>query len=391
MNVNILCIKRALHFAVPFSKYLTKPLMVLLLVCATSATAQQEQTEELKDIQKQIQEKQRRIAKQLKTAEALSAELKRAELEIAATAKQLNKTQIALANNQQQQTQLKREQRELEAQLQQQKTVLAKQIRSAYMTGNHDYAKLIFNQENAGKFERVLTYYQYLNKARQTQIDGFRETVSKLESVQQTLVEKEQQLQALQQDQKQQREQLASQQNNRKAMLAKIESSIDSQAAQIEQLQINEQALLKAIEEAARAAQAAPELNGLAKLKGKLLKPASGRMQRLYGTRRQGQVRWKGVLFDSQAGSAVKTVHDGKVLYADWLRGFGLVTVIDHGEGYMSLYGHNQALLKQVGDTVQAGETIALVGQSGGQASPNLYFEIRHKGKALNPSRWLKR
>ena len=165
---------------------------------------------------------------------------------------------------------------------------------------------------------------------------------------------------------------------------------INSEAAKIEQLQINEQTLLKAIEEAERAAQQRPtQLAGLSKLKGKLIRPADGRLRKLFGKRRQGQVRWKGILIDSSSGSQVRTVHDGKVLYADWLRGFGLVAVVDHGKGYMSLYGHNQALLKQAGDAVQAGETIALVGQSGGQQSPNLYFEIRHKGKPVNPSAWL--
>ena len=150
--------------------------------------------------------------------------------------------------------------------------------------------------------------------------------------------------------------------------------------------------MLKAIEEAQQRAQQKPAaLAGLAKLKGTLLKPTQGRMRKLFGKRRQGQVRWKGVLFDGNSGSSVRAVHYGKVLFADWLRGFGLVTVIDHGQGYMSLYGHNQALLTQVGDSVDAGQTIALVGQSGGQSSPNLYFEIRHKGLAINPSEWIRR
>ena len=110
----------------------------------------------------------------------------------------------------------------------------------------------------------------------------------------------------------------------------------------------------------------------------------------MFGRIRQGQIKWKGIIIKGQLGSPIIAVHQGKVLYADWLRGFGLVTVVDHGDGYMSLYGHNQALLKQAGDNVDAGETIALLGQSGGQNYPNLYFEIRHKGQPVNPSSWLK-
>jgi septal ring factor EnvC (AmiA/AmiB activator) len=130
-------------------------------------------------------------------------------------------------------------------------------------------------------------------------------------------------------------------------------------------------------------------LDGLAKFKGRLRKPADGKVRKLFGKRRQGQVRWKGIVINSAEGSPVQAVQNGKVLYADWLKGFGLVTIVDHGNGYMTVYGRNQALLKQAGDVVIEGETIGLVGSSGGQSSPGLYFEIRLKGKALNPSSWL--
>jgi septal ring factor EnvC (AmiA/AmiB activator) len=132
-------------------------------------------------------------------------------------------------------------------------------------------------------------------------------------------------------------------------------------------------------------------MNGLAKRKGKLPAPVKGRIRHLFGSRRQGQVSWKGIVIDGAEGDPVNTIAPGRVLYADWLRGFGLVAIVDHGEGYMSVYGRNQALLKNVGDSVIAGDTISLVGNSGGQAQPGLYFEIRHKGKALNPSQWLGR
>jgi septal ring factor EnvC (AmiA/AmiB activator) len=110
----------------------------------------------------------------------------------------------------------------------------------------------------------------------------------------------------------------------------------------------------------------------------------------MFGRFRQGQIKWKGVVINGTAGDSVIAIHQAKVLYSDWLRGFGLVTVLDHGNGFMSLYGHNQALLKQAGEAVQAGEAIALLGQSGGQSRPNLYFEIRHKGTPINPVSWLK-
>ena len=131
-------------------------------------------------------------------------------------------------------------------------------------------------------------------------------------------------------------------------------------------------------------------LQGLASRKGKLKLPSKGRLINKFGQERQGSRRWKGIIINGQTGQAVNVISHGRVLFADWIKGFGLVMVVDHGKGYMTLYGHNQTLLKQAGDYVQANEQIALLGQSGGQNKPVLYFELRHKGKAINPIRWLK-
>lgn len=372
-------------------RFLSALLFAGVVLSTHSVDAQQEQ--ELEDIQRQIKQRQQSIERQLDSARSLEAELKQAELEIAESAKALNQTQIKLENNRFERRDLEKKQQGLVRQQKTQQQLLAKQLRSAYIAGNYDYVKMLFNQEDAAKFERMLSYYQYLNEARKTEIEGYKALVVELNSVNQQLLESRNELQALENAQKQQRRRLGDQQVKRQATLARLERQIDSDAAKVEQLQISEQALLKAIEEAARSAQSQQDvsLSGLASLKGQLRKPTRGQLRRLYGKRRQGQVRWKGVVINGNVGSPVRAVHDGKVLYADWLRGFGLVTVLDHGQGYMSLYGHNQALMKQAGELVSSGETIALVGQSGGQTSPNLYFEIRHKGKPVNPSQWLQR
>jgi septal ring factor EnvC (AmiA/AmiB activator) len=123
-------------------------------------------------------------------------------------------------------------------------------------------------------------------------------------------------------------------------------------------------------------------------LKKKLSWPAEGKISKRFGQQRTNNLRWKGVTITSELGTRVNSIADGIVLYSDWLKGFGWVTVVDHGKHYMSLYGHNQAILKQVGDYVEQGEPIALVGQSGGKTEPSLYFEIRYKGKTVNPARW---
>ncbi|WP_412972249.1 murein hydrolase activator EnvC family protein [Glaciecola sp. MF2-115] len=353
------------------------------------------QNSDLATIQEKIKQTQAQLEKKLKSSERLQQELKLAELEIAKTATQLNQTDQSLKIVRSEKAELETEKKRVTQVIAEQQKYLAGQLKSAFMAGNYDFAKMFFNQDDAGRFERTLTYYQYLNKARQQEIGKFRALVVELEQLNVKLVEKSQRLEGFLVTQKQQSSQLREQQSSRHKKLKQLDKQIESDTARVAQLQQEERSLMTAIEKAEidarnRRKDEDPVLQGLAQSKGKLTRPATGKIQQLFGKRRQGQVRWKGIVINSSEGSPVRAVQDGKVLYADWLKGFGLVTIVDHGEGYMSVYGRNQALLKQAGDPVLQGETIGLVGSSGGQVSPGLYFEIRHKGKALNPKSWLK-
>ncbi|MGS2721819.1 murein hydrolase activator EnvC family protein [Paraglaciecola aestuariivivens] len=354
-------------------------------------SAQAQQQSDLESIQLQIKAKQAQIEKELNKAKKLQQDLKKVELDVALAAKKLNSTKASLKQNRAEQKQLSQQQKGYLNSLEQQKSVLAKQIRSAYMTGNYEFAKMLLNQQDAANFERTITYYQYLNKARKEQIDSFNALILQLQQVNAKLLDNQQQLVKIQAEQVNQQNALQASLTEREATLNQIRSTIESEEAQIAQLQINEKNLAEAL---ARAQQQAKkqniQLDGLSALKGRLLKPVKGTLRKMFGRFRQGQVKWKGVVIYGTSGDTVVAIHDAKVLYSDWLRGFGLVTVLDHGDGYMSLYGHNQALLKQAGETVQAGEAVALLGQSGGQSRPNLYFEIRHKGVPINPTLWLK-
>ena len=354
-----------------------------------------EQREKLAELQAELRARQQVLENSKASAQELENVLKASELEIAKVAKALALTKQNLDSVKQEQSVLQNEQSELKTAIRKQQSLLSSQLKSAFMAGHYDYAKMLFYQEDARNFERVITYYQYVAKARQKEIESFRGNVARLEEVNEALVEKAQSLLSLQKDQENQRAVLITRQDDRKNTLKKINKTIASENQKIASLQADEQALKNAIEAARIAAERAAReakvsLDGLAKLKGKLSTPVDGRVRNLFGNRRQGQVRWKGIIIDGAEGDPVTTIAPGRVLYADWLRGFGLVSIIDHGEGYMSVYGHNQALLKQVGDEVRGGERIALVGRSGGQEYPNLYFEIRHKGKALNPRTWFK-
>jgi septal ring factor EnvC (AmiA/AmiB activator) len=368
-------------------------LFVLVLLCAVFFidTVKAQEQSDLDSIKQQIKNKQAKISQQLEVAKKLQDNLKKVELQIAKATKQLNKTQLSLADNQNSLRVLRKQQKAYLVSLDRQKSVLAKQIRSAYMTGNYDFAKMLLNQQDAANFERTITYYQYLNKARKSQIDSFNLLVNDLQKVNAKLIDNRLELVQLKGKQLEQQQTLQVSQTDREKTLVAMQNAIESEEAKIAQLQINEKNLVEAL---ARAQQQADKqditLNGLSDLKGRLLMPAQGNLRKMFGRFRQGQIKWKGVVINGTAGDSVVAIHHAKVLYSDWLRGFGLVTVLDHGDGFMSLYGHNQALLKQAGEAVQAGEAIALLGQSGGQNRPNLYFEIRHKGKPINPVSWLK-
>ena len=358
------------------------------------AVAQENEQEKLAELQSELRARQQKLESSKATAQELQQVLKRSEVEIGEVAKALDKTKQQLNSVLAEQKALEQEQDVLKQAIRQQQALLSSQLKSAFMAGHYDYAKMLFYQDDARKFERVLTYYQYVAKARQSEITRFRSNVARLESITEELLSKAQALVELRKTQESQRNVLLTRQNDRKATLQKLNKIIATESERIAALQANEKALRDAIEAARIAAQRAAEkakisLDGLAQLKGKLKAPVKGYVRKLFGNRRQGQVRWKGIIIDGAEGDPVKSIAPGKVLYADWLRGFGLVAIVDHGKGYMSVYGHNQALLKQAGDEVYSGENIALVGTSGGQDYPNLYFEIRHKGKALNPTAWI--
>ena len=333
-----------------------------IMPIGSSAIAQEDgansQKEKLAELQAELRARQQVLENNRASAQELENVLKASELEIAKVAKALSSTRQSLKNIEQEQAKLEEEQEGLKTAIRKQQSLLSSQLKSAFMAGHYDYAKMLFYQDDARTFERVITYYQYVAKARQKEIESFRGNVARLEEVNAELSEKALSLAALKDEQEGQRAVLITRQDDRKATLKKINKTIASENQRIASLQADEKALKDAIEAARIAAERAAReaevsMDGLAKLKGKLAAPVKGRIRNLFGSRRQGQVSWKGIVIDGAEGDPVNSIAPGKVLYADWLRGFGLVAIVDHGEGYMSVYGHNQALLKQAGDDVR--------------------------------------
>ena len=273
-----------------------------------------------------------------------------------------------------------------------QQQLLATTLRGIYLNGRHDLLKMLLNLEQIGELERQLRNYQYLADARVEQIHQLKQTLTRLAEQQQQHALQQQQLQQLLQQQQHQRQQLQAAISKRQQAHKQLLGLLKNRMQRISRLRRQEQQLNETIRQLQRQqARLQQQQKGLKALKRRLPWPLKGPLLHRYGSRKTGQLRWKGLLIGGRIGQSVQSIADGEVLFADWLKGYGLLMIIDHGKGYMSLYGHNQALLKQPGEHVEAGEPIALVGQSGAQDRPALYFEIRHQGKPLNPLKWLKR
>ncbi|WP_144128649.1 murein hydrolase activator EnvC family protein [Shewanella algae] len=346
---------------------------------------------ELKALQSQITAQQNALRDTGKQREKLLQLLKKDEQAIADAARKVNQTENALSDAEKRLSELKLRAAQLDKLKESQQQTLAKQLTSAYLAGNHDYSKMLLNQQDPATIERMLAYYDFLNKARMQAIEQLKQTRQELSAVQQSEQQERNRLNKLVLDQKAQSKRLNQEQDQRQQTLKELQRTISSKASELEQLQIEEASLKRVVEQALTAMRDSPSMDGLAKSRGSLNWPTKGRIKNSFGSQRSGNVRWKGVMLSAPEGQSISAVAAGKVIYADWLRGFGMVLVVDHGKGFMSLYGHAQALLKDAGDTVKAGEAVALVGRSGGQTEPGLYFEIRHKGQAVDPANYCRR
>jgi len=370
-------------------KKLRQSALSILLLSLPSAFAQQQQEQELAELKQQIQLTEQQVKQQQRQLEQAEQKLQRSDRELAEASAATRATEQERQQLAAREQQLLQQQETLEQTLQQQQSLLASQLKSAYSLGQHDYSKMLLSQQDAAKLERVLSYYQYFNRARLRQLAALNKTITELQQVLLELTEKQQQLAASLQKLQQQQQLLAQAKSEQQQAVSRLQDTLRQQGRQLDYLRQNEASLQTTLDNLRKLAEQARELGGLTKQKGRLIWPLNGSLLQRFGQSRQGGISSRGILIQGSEGDAVKAIADGQVIYADWLKGYGWVIVLDHGAGFMSLYGHNQNLLKQPGARINAGETIALTGMSGGQASAGLYFEIREKGEAVNPMQWL--
>lgn len=273
------------------------------------------------------------------------------------------------------------------------KASLIGQIRATYAMGRQERLQLILNQQDPMKIGRLLTYYDYFNQARVAQVRAFQAIIEELRANEQELLAANERLLRLQKNQEAELASLEESRTARNLLLAKLARDYHGQNTELEQLKQNELELQSLIESVQRVFREvplkAPENHAFSNWKEQLQWPVEGELVRSYGSRTaSGQS--KGVLIRAREGDPVRAVSGGRVVYADWLVHYGLLIIVDHGRGYLTLYAFNQSLYKSVGEPVQSGERIATVGRSGGRSIPALYFEVRKNGKPVNPKNWWK-
>lgn len=288
------------------------------------------------------------------------------------------------------------------ARIQAQQNLLSKLLYQQYVNGSQDTMRLMLNLQNPNEITRQIAYYGYLSRSRATLIASLRDDLEAAEAAENVVKEKHAELVRIEAKQLSERHALQQEANTRKRTLGKLERQIGDRRKQVAKLERDEKRLTRLVERLAQA-MTVKKSSGrkpgtrpdtasgdFTKLKGHLKLPVSGELTNRFGARRSDTgTSWKGLFIRANAGSPVRALGPGQVVFADWLRGFGNLIIVDHGDGYMSLYGNNEALLKQEGDSVAAGDGIAQVGNSGGNPETGLYFEVRYHSRAIDPLLWV--
>ena len=320
-------------------------------------------------------------------------ELQQLESDISINARSLKKTETKIKKIDQRIAQLKKSLNLLSRKLKKQKYVLGEQLRAAYALGTQQNMKMLLNQQDPAEIGRIQAYFDYLNKAREHEIQQFIESIESKQRQEQELSTSLNSHKLALDERKKQKRSLQKQRLKRNQLLVQLNEKIKNQEQTLTGLESSRnkiEDLLHSLGQLLADIPAAPgEKKPFKQQKGALPWPVKGPFLARYGqSRHQGDLKWNGVLIGSTYGTPVRTVSHGRIAFSDWLQGYGFIIIIDHGDGYMSLYGHNETLFKQAGDWVVAGEVIATTGDSGGQPDPGLYFEIRSRGKPIDPYLW---
>ena len=374
-----------------------KYFLLFLLILSLSAIANESNhKEKLKDIQNRLENVNAEIEKSKDQVKEFQSELKKNELMAAKISEQLENIQNNILKKKDNLERLKIKKKDSQKIIDIEKKILISQIKTMYKIGKYDYVKLLLNQQNVSEITRAIAYYDYDNYARSKRIKKLKNTLIDIEKIQLTILDQTSRLESLNTTHKSKLDKFNKYRGDRLKFITEINKHIDRQGVELLLLKENEHELVKLLNKLdvhkKNKTDTLKKGFSFSSKKGELIWPINGKLLKKYGEKKKKTgLNWRGVLIESVQGSHVSAVSQGKIVFADWFRNFGLLIIIDHENDYLSLYGHNQRLLKSIGDFVQTGEKIATVGDSGGQKNSALYFEIRKGKKTLNPSLWCKK
>ena len=374
---------------------LAAPVLCLIAVAGAAAGQRAETARELDAIQGRIKGLEKEISRDAAARPTAGNALKQSELAEADARAALQGIRRQLAEGQAREKSLRAGMDRANAELTAHRAALEWQLRLAYATGREEWLRLALAQQDPVALSRRVVYYGYITRQRSTLLQQVQQEIQSLQAAAAELREQLAVLADLGKRQEARVHELSAARQVRARAVATLEHDLGSRREKLGRLRRDARSLTELMARleresraTARQAEPLPEPGPARQLKDL---PLRGRMVARFGQpRAEGLLRWDGLMLNAPAGTEVRAVRGGRVVYADWLPGMGLLLVVDHGKGFMSLYGHNQDLLKEVGQMVSQGEVIARVGDSGGQGSPGLYFEVRQKGKPVDPQQWVR-
>jgi len=373
---------------------LLAPVLVVGTANGAAPAASASQTEaQLRSLKERIERVSRDVSRDAVERDRLARNLRSAELAVTAARSDLEALRAQEVTHSEQRAQLAAERGRVSAALAHERAALAAQLQVAYQLGRHEPLQLLLNQRDPAAAARMFTWYGYFGRARAAQIAGIAQQVQRIDTLDAGLAQQEQALQQLRLARQDRLAQLESGRAQRQSALANLQVEARSRAASLARLRSQRANLERLLRELARVVRpAAPFDSGseFGRLRGQLEWPVVGRLVASFGDIRATGVTWDGMVMATAPAAPVRAIARGRVIYADWLPGLGLLAIIDHGAGYLSLYGYNDQLRRAVGELVAAGDVIASAGDSGGRPEPELYFEIRRGGRPVDPRPWFR-
>ena len=376
-------------------------LLIMLLLAALAAEAQNTEGElakvreqELEEVRERISELKRSMDRSAAARDRLTGRLQSAEVEISEKRIRLKELERERDYSISQKAKLDGQIEQREAELERELRELESQVRAAYMSGSQERIKLLLNQRDPATLGRLITYYRYLNDYRAGNIEAVSGHIRELAELRSKVAAEETRLVNLAKQRYDELTKLNTAQEKRQQLLVSFRDRMADEGREIEQLAAQEKDLSRLIAELSSILSDYPisSESPFSEHKGRLTWPVAGSLVHDFGQPRvTDQLRWNGVVLAAPRGREVRSVYHGRIVFSDWLAGLGLLVIVEHGEGYMTLYGYNETTLKNTGDWVAPGDVIATVGDSGGQARTALYFEIRRGTKPLNPRKWVTR